>query len=899
MLPKNINFEELEEKWYTHWMDKDYFASIPDEREPYTIVIPPPNVTGVLHMGHMLNNTIQDVLIRKARMSGYNACWVPGTDHASIATEAKVVAKLKEEGINKYEIGREKFLEHAFEWKDKYGGIILDQLKKLGASCDWNRTRFTMEENLSKAVVKSFVQLHDKGYIYKGLRMTNWDPEAKTALSNEEVNHKEVNSKLYYVKYQVSDSEDFITIATTRPETILGDTAICVNPNDDRYKHLKGQKVIIPMVDRIVPIIFDDYVDMEFGTGALKVTPAHDENDYELGVKHHLDTIDILNDDGTMSELAQFYIGEDRFVVRKKIAKELEVLGILLKVEEIKNKVGYSERTGAVIEPRLTKQWFLKMEELAKPALENVMNDSIQFYPSKFKNLYKNWLDNIRDWCISRQLWWGQQIPAFYFGNGEDEFVVAETKEKAIEKIKEKYKFDLAAFELAYQRGNITKEEFDNAKENTKFLSLEPQDLKQDVDVVDTWFSSWLWPISVFDGFENKEEVDYYYPTTVLVTGWDIIFFWVARMIFAGYEFRNEKPFKSVYFTGMVRDKQRRKMSKSLGNSPDTMELIKKFGADGVRSGVLLCAAAGNDLLFDEKLCEQGRNFSNKIWNALRLIKGWELDQADTAKNEKVLLWMDSKLNQTIERVEKSYEDYRLSEALMTLYNFVWTDFCSWYLEFIKPDKGGSIDKVTFNKTIFFFKKIMKLLHPFMPFITEEVFSHIKDKEEKDIIISDYPQPTAYETTDIINGEHIKEVISAIRDIRNQHGVKMANSITVSIKTNNKLVYNGFDQILTKMCNLNGCSFVEDDVVNTSAVRVGKDQLFIDLGIEVDVASEKAKIQEEIHYLEGFLVAVNKKLSNERFVNNAPEMVVKKERQKQEDALQKIELLKASLENLN
>lgn len=864
MLPKNVNFSEIEEKWYKIWEEKKYFRSTPNEKEPYTIVIPPPNVTGVLHMGHMLNNTIQDILIRKARMQGYNACWVPGVDHASIATEAKVVAMLKEKGISKYDIGREEFLKHAFDWKDKYGGIILSQLKKLGASCDWERTRFTMEEKLSKAVIQSFIHLHEKGYLYRGFRMTNWDPEAKTALSNEEVNYKEVNSKLYYVQYAiVGKPNEFITIATTRPETIMGDTAICVHPEDPRYTHLKGAKAIVPIVNREVPIIFDDYIDIEFGTGALKVTPAHDENDYQLGIKHQLETIDVFNPDGTMSEAAQVYIGEDRFIVRKKIAKDLDVLGILSKVEDIKNKVGYSERTDAVVEPRLTYQWFLKMEELVKPALENVMNDNIQFFPPKFKNLYKNWLDNIKDWCISRQLWWGQQIPAWY--DDDNNCVIAETEEEAKQKYQDKY------------------------NKTAKLI--------QDNDVVDTWFSSWLWPISVFDGFENEEELNYYYPTTTLVTGWDIIFFWVARMIIAGYEFKGEMPFKNVYFTGMVRDKQRRKMSKSLGNSPDVLELIKTYGADGVRAGVMLSSAAGNDLLFDEKLCEQGRNFSNKIWNALRLTEGWVPTDEIPNEHQEVIKWFESKLSSTIEDLEKSFADFRLSEALMTLYNFIWDDFCSWYLEMIKPE-AGKINTEVYNQTILFLKDLMRLLHPFMPFISEEIYSYIKEKEDTEITVSEYPVAKKYAQESINKGEHIKSVITAFRDFRAAKGIKNKEALEAYFIPEKIENYTGFELLLKKMANLTSLQKTDKEIPDAFSLMVNKDTIFIIANLEIDTEAEKIKIEEEIKNLEGFMFSIDKKLSNESFVRNAPAQVVEKERQKYADAQQKILSLKSSLKNL-
>ncbi|MEZ5009154.1 MAG: valine--tRNA ligase [Chitinophagales bacterium] len=867
-LSKHFDHKKVEEKWYKHWMDKNYFHSEPNEKEPYTIVIPPPNVTGVLHMGHMLNNTIQDVLIRRARMQGYNACWVPGTDHASIATEAKVVAKLKEQGIKKSEITREEFLEHAFEWKEKYGGIILEQLKKLGASCDWERTRFTMEESLSKAVIKSFVHLHKKGLIYQGQRMTNWDPEAKTALSNEEVNYEEVDSNLYHIRYALVGKEnEFITNATTRPETILGDSAICVHPDDERYAHLKGAKAIVPLVNREIPIIFDEYVDIEFGTGALKVTPAHDENDYVLGQKHNLETIDILNADGTMSAAAQLYIGEDRFVVRKKIAKDLKVTGNLVQIEQIKNKVGFSERTKVAVEPRLTHQWYLKMEELSQPALENVMNDNIQFFPSRFKNLYKHWLENIRDWCISRQLWWGQQIPAYYLNDGS--VYVAESIEEALKQ----------------------------AQEATGNNQLQLSDLRQEEDVVDTWFSSWLWPISVFDGFEKKEEVDYYYPTNVLVTGWDIIFFWVARMIFAGYEFRNEMPFKHVYFTGMVRDLQGRKMSKQLGNSPDALKLIEDFGADGVRFGMLKSAPAGNDLLFDEKACEEGSKFSNKIWNALKLVKGWEVKPGYNEDNQIAFDWFDARLNETIEKMDASFKEYRLSEALMTLYSFVWDDFCSWLLEIIKPAYQQPIDEESLNKTLAYFETISKLLHPFMPFLTEEIF-HVLNGDEKDVIVSDYPEAKPYDEKLLKKGELIKTVVSALRDVRTKYQLKAKDPFKVFIQTTDEKSYEGVLPIVSKLAFLEDITLIKDEVDATVTLLVGTDKLFAQLEVEVDVEAETIKLTEEINRLKGFIKGIEKKLSNERFVSNAPEAVVALEKKKKADNEAKIKILEENLASL-
>mgnify|MGYP000850370885 FL=1 len=880
-LPKNPNHQEIEEKWYKHWLEKKYFKSVPDEREPYTIVIPPPNVTGVLHMGHMLNNTIQDILIRKARMQGKNACWVPGTDHASIATEAKVVNLLKEQGINKKDISREEFLKHAWEWKEKYGGIILKQLEKLGASCDWDRTRFTMEEDLSDAVIDVFIDLYNKGKIYRGVRMVNWDPKGLTAVSDEEVIHKEVNSKLFYVRYKIQDSDEYITIATTRPETILGDTAICVHPDDERYKHLKGKTAIVPLINRAIPIIFDDYIDIEFGTGALKVTPAHDINDYNLGIKHHLEVIDTLNPDGTLSEKAQLYVGEDRFAVRKKIVIELEEKGHLVKIEEIKNKVGYSERTDAVIEPRLSMQWFLKMEELSKPALENVMNDNIQLIPEKFKNTYRHWMENVHDWCISRQLWWGHRIPAWYDEKGN--YVVAKTEAEAIELFK-------STFNIQHSTFNITQEE----------------------DVLDTWFSSWLWPISVFDGFKNPngKDINYYYPTNDLVTAPEILFFWVARMIIAGYEYRQEKPFSNVYLTGIVRDKLGRKMSKSLGNSPDPLDLIAKYSADGVRTGMLFCSPAGNDLPFDEKLCEQGRNFSNKIWNALRLVKGWEVDDntnpIDTSQNP-IFVWFENKLELLKENLEKSYSSYRLSEALIDLYKFIWDDFCSWYLEFVKPPFGEKIDAVSYQKTIQYFEELMKLLHPFMPFISEEIYHYLseseserKDKHErnKDIIIATYPKVGTYQNNIIQEGEKLKEIISTIRDVRNKNGLSPKIVLRVYVQANDKNLYEKFGTLIQKIANIHPIEYTKQEVENTVAQLIQTDKIFIETGIQIDAESEKKKIMQEIEYYTGFIASVEKKLSNEKFVANAKPEIIDNERKKLADGQSKLQSLQESLNKL-
>jgi valyl-tRNA synthetase len=868
-LPKNLDHQQIETKWYHHWLEKKYFKSVPDDREPYTIVIPPPNVTGVLHMGHMLNNTIQDILIRKARMQGKNACWVPGTDHASIATEAKVVNLLKEQGIQKKDISREQFLKHAWEWKEKYGGIILKQLEKLGASCDWDRTRFTMEDDLSDSVIEVFIDLHKKGKIYRGVRMVNWDPRGLTAVSDEEVIHKEVNSKLFYVRYKIDGTNDeYITIATTRPETILGDTAICVHPNDERYTHLKGKSAIVPLINRVVPIIFDEYIDIEFGTGALKVTPAHDINDYNLGIKHQLEIIDTLNDDGTLSEKAQLYIGEDRFAVRKKIAIDLEENGNLVKIEEIKNKVGYSERTDAVIEPKLSMQWFLKMDEMAKPALENVLNNNIQLIPEKFKNTYKHWMENVHDWCISRQLWWGHRIPAWYDEKGN--VVVAKTLEAA---------------EKIYAE---------------KFPNLKHESLKQDEDVLDTWFSSWLWPIAVFDGFKhpNGKDIQYYYPTNDLVTAPEILFFWVARMIMAGYEYKNEKPFSNVYLTGIVRDKQGRKMSKSLGNSPDPLDLIEKYSADGVRTGMLFCSPAGNDLPFDEKLCEQGRNFSNKIWNALRLVKGWEIESQDENSQHSTLhtqhpvfIWFENKLEQLKENLEKSYSTYRLSEALIDLYKFIWDDFCSWYLEFIKPPYGEKIDAVSYQKTVQYFEELMKLLHPFMPFITEEIFHYLNENNKSDIIVSNYPLIGNYDLKIIQEGEKLKEIISAIRDVRNKNGLSPKVTLTVFIQTKDKSIYEMFGAIILKIANIHPIQFTEIDIEGAVTQLIQTDKIYIETGIKINSEAEKNKIQEEMNYYKGFITSIEKKLSNEKFVANAQASVVENERKKLADGQSKLQSL--------
>lgn len=869
-LPKTYAPAETESKWYQHWLEQGFFNSTPDDREPYSIVIPPPNVTGVLHMGHMLNNTIQDALIRRARMTGKNACWVPGTDHASIATEAKVVKKLAEEGIKKEDIGREKFLEHAYEWKEKYGGIILEQLKKLGASCDWDRTRFTMEPKLNEAVKDVFIDLYNKGLIYRGARMVNWDPEGLTAVSDEEVIYTEENSKLYHVKYKVVDSEEYLTIATTRPETILADTGVCVHPEDDRYKHLHGKKVIIPLVDREVPVIADEYVDMEFGTGCLKVTPAHDENDYNLGLKHQLEVIDIIDDRGRLNEAATRYIGEDRFVARKSVSKDLNELGQLVKIEDIQNKVSRSERTHAIIEPKLSTQWFVRMEELAKPALDAVLSGEIKFHPKKFENVYRHWLENVKDWCISRQLWWGQQIPAWYAPNGQ--FAVANNAEEALELLKK-------------DQANLT-------------LS----DLIRDEDVVDTWFSSWLWPISVFDGFEDPSNRDYnyYYPTSTLVTGHDIIFFWVARMIMAGLEFKDNIPFKDVYFTGMVRDKQRRKMSKSLGNSPDALELIDRFGADGVRVGLLLSSPAGGDLLFDESLCEQGRNFANKIWNALRLVKSWEVNnEAEQRTHSKIAIeWFEAKLAEATTEIDSQFQDFRLSEALMTTYRLIWDSYCSWYLEIVKPAYQQPIDAATLEATKNFFERLMALLHPFMPFLTEEVWHSLSHRKAEDCItVSEWPEESSFNDELIKEFELASQVVSEIRTFRKKQNIAQKNALSLSVKLNEE-VNEGLNNMISKLCNLETIENVSNKPDGCYSFMVKSNEYFIPLEGNVDLEAERQKIEEELKYTKGFLNSVMKKLSNERFVNNAPEAVVANEKKKQADAEGKIKVLEERLASL-
>jgi valyl-tRNA synthetase len=864
-----------ETKWYDYWMAHKLFSSKVDHsKEPYTIVIPPPNVTGVLHMGHMLNNTIQDVLIRRARMQGKNACWVPGTDHASIATETKVVNMLKDQGIDKKSLTREEFLAHAWEWKEKYGGIILEQLKKIGASCDWDRTAFTMDPGLSKAVIDVFVDLYQKGKIYRGIRMVNWDPQGKTALSDDEVITKEIQSKLYYIKYKIEGSEDqFLTIATTRPETIMADSAICVNPNDPRFTDLKGKRAIIPLINRSVPIIEDEYVDMEFGTGCLKVTPAHDINDYELGIKHKLEVIDILNDDGTLNEKAQILVGEDRFVARKMIAKRLKEAEQLEKVEEYKSNVGHSERTDAVIEPKLSLQWFLKMEDITKPALTSVMEDAIQLYPPKFKNMYRSWMENVRDWCISRQLWWGHQIPAYYLPNGE--YVVAKSKEEALVLANEKFG-----------------------------MSYSASDLTQDEDVLDTWFSSWLWPISVFDtevfstGKQN-EELNYYYPTNDLVTAPEILFFWVARMIIAGYEYTGEKPFKNVYLTGIVRDKQGRKMSKSLGNSPDPLDLITQYGADGVRTGMLFSSPAGNDLPYDDKLVEQGRNFANKIWNAFRLVQGWEIDpNLAGSVNESSIAWFESRFNQALVEINADFDKFRISDALMITYKLIWGDFCAWYLEMIKPEYQHPIDQATYDRTIGLFEDILRILHPFMPFISEEIWHLIKERSvEESLILASWPEEKKFDTKIIEEASQVFEVVSQVRNFRASKGMSPKDSLDLTINAKNEALYTRFESVLTKLANLSSFSF-GTAVENAMSFVVKADECFIPAGDLVNLEEEKENLRKELEYTRGFLNSVMKKLSNERFVAGAPPQVIEMERKKQTDAEAKMKTLEDSLAKL-
>ncbi|WP_195406009.1 valine--tRNA ligase [Bacteroides congonensis] len=871
-LASKYNPADVEGKWYQYWLDNHLFSSKPDGREPYTIVIPPPNVTGVLHMGHMLNNTIQDILVRRARMEGKNACWVPGTDHASIATEAKVVNKLAAQGIKKTDLTRDEFLKHAWDWTDEHGGIILKQLRKLGASCDWDRTAFTMDEKRSESVLKVFVDLFNKGLIYRGVRMVNWDPKALTALSDEEVIYKEEHGKLYYLRYKVEgDAEGrYAVVATTRPETIMGDTAMCINPNDPKNAWLKGKKVIVPLVNRAIPVIEDDYVDIEFGTGCLKVTPAHDVNDYMLGEKYNLPSIDIFNDNGTLSEAAGMYIGMDRFDVRKQIEKDLETAGLLEKTEDYTNKVGYSERTNVVIEPKLSMQWFLKMQHFADMALPPVMNDDLKFYPAKYKNTYRHWMENIKDWCISRQLWWGHRIPAYFLPEGG--YVVAVTPEEALEK----------------------------AKEKTGNAALTMDDLRQDEDCLDTWFSSWLWPISLFDGINNpgNEEIKYYYPTSDLVTGPDIIFFWVARMIMAGYEYEGQMPFKNVYFTGIVRDKQGRKMSKSLGNSPDPLELIEKYGADGVRMGMMLSAPAGNDILFDDALCEQGRNFCNKIWNAFRLIKGWTVDDSLQATEAARLAthWFESKQNEVAAEVADLFKKYRLSEALMAVYKLFWDEFSSWYLEMIKPAYGQGIDRATYNATLCYLDNLLHLLHPFMPFITEELWQQMYERnaeEGESLMVSALNMDTYVDTNDVAQFEVVKDIISNIRSIRLQKNIAQKEALELQVLGENPVA--AFNAVVRKMCNLSSIEVVENKAEGAASFMVGTTEFAVPLGNMIDVEAEIARMEAELKHKEGFLQGVLKKLSNEKFVNNAPAAVLEMERKKQADAESIIKSLKESI----
>ena len=905
-IPKIYDPSQTEDKWYSFWMKKGFFRSIPDEREPYTIVIPPPNVTGVLHMGHMMNNTIQDVLIRRARMLGKNACWVPGTDHASIATEAKVVAMLKEKGINKKDISREDFLKYAWEWKEKYGDIILEQLKKLGASCDWDRTRFTMEEDLSDAVISVFIDLHNKGFIYRGVRMVNWDPQGKTALSNEEVIYKEINSRLIYIRYPIVEAslasllrdnqsswtidengwttemngkkfngKDFISIATVRPETILGDTGVCVHPDDERYKNLKGKFAVIPMVNRPVPVIFDNYIEMEFGTGALKVTPAHDINDYNLGVKYGLEVIDTISDDGTMSKAARFYIGEDRFIVRRKIIKDLEASGNIVKIEDYKNKVGYSERTDAVIEPKLSMQWFLKMDTISKPALDNVLNGNIKLIPEKFINTYRHWMENVHDWCISRQLWWGQRIPAWYDPQGR--YVVAKTSTEA-----------LVLFRKLFTDINFSE-----------------KDLKQEEDVLDTWFSSWLWPISVFDGFKDpgNKDIKYYYPTNDLITAPEILFFWVARMIIAGYEYMNEKPFSNVYLTGIVRDKLGRKMSKSLGNSPDPIELIKKYSADGVRVGMLLASPAGNDLPFDESLCEQGRNFANKIWNAFRLIKGWNIHNEKQSESDRIAIdWFHSRFNEQLEIINDHYSKFRMSDALMASYKLIWDDFCAWYLEMIKPEfiegNPSPISKKTLETTISFFENILKVIHPWMPFISEELWHLLKDRTpEECLIVEKWPLISEYDRKLLSGFTIASEIIQQLRNIRKQKNISPKESLKLFIRTE-KTFDQSFRDIIIRLANLSHFSSTDQKPENALSFLIRQFEFYLPVSEAIDTDAEKERLKKELEYNKGFLNSVQSKLANERFVSNAKPEVIENEKKKQADAEAKIKAIEEQLQGM-
>ncbi len=871
-ISKTYQPNAIEAHWYSTWKNKGYFYSKPNpEKEPYAIVIPPPNVTGVLHMGHMLNNTIQDVLIRRARKQGYETCWVPGTDHASIATEAKVVAMLREKGLEKRDIGREEYLKHAWEWNNKYGGIILKQLEKLGCSLDWNRTRFTMEPDLYKAVIEVFVDLYEKGKIYRGLRMVNWDPVGQTALSDDEVIYKDVNSKLYYVDYKIAGGDASLTVATTRPETILGDTAICIHPEDERFKHLHGKKAIVPVVEREVPIILDEYVSMEFGTGCLKITPAHDENDYEIGKRHDLEIIDILNPDGTLSEAAQFFVGEDRFKARDLMEEKLKVAGCLQKVEDYANSVGFSERTDAIIEPRLSKQWFLAMKEISDPAYKKVMDDTIRLIPEKFKNTYRHWMENVRDWCISRQLWWGHQIPAWYTKDGKT--FVAKNQDEALEK----------------------------ARKETGDSSLQLSDFQQDEDVLDTWFSSWLWPISVFNGFKdpNNEDINYYYPTNVLVTAPEILFFWVARMIISGYEYRGDKPFSDVYLTGIVRDKQRRKMSKSLGNSPEPLELIEQYGADGVRVGMLLSSPAGNDLLYDEKLVEQGRNFCNKIWNAFRLINGWEIEKDLEFEHKTACAWMEARINESLLQVEDHFSKYRISDALMTLYKLTWDDFCGSYLEMIKPPKGRGIDPETLGKTKAHFKRILGMLHPFVPFITEELWKSLRDEnDEEHIITQEWPKSEDPDEVLLKEGEQILKAIRSVRSFRREKNIPNSEKLQLHINSKNKRSYMDFSEYLIKLLGLSGIDF-DPGPKGSIKILVGTDEVFILYEGKRDMESERSRIKKELDHLSNFSASIERKLSNEKFVSNAPEKVVELEKKKFEDSMIKIKALEEQLEHLS
>jgi valyl-tRNA synthetase len=872
----NYVSSEIEQKWYSYWLKNKYFSSKPDHREPYTIVIPPPNITGVLHMGHMLNNTIQDILIRRARLQGKNACWVPGTDHASIATEAKVVNSLKKRGINKQDLDRESFLKHAWEWKDNYGGIILDQLKKLGCSCDWDRTKFTMDEGMSKSVISTFIDLHNKGLIYKGYRMVNWDPEAKTTLSDEEVNYVERKDNLYYIKYKVENEDSYITIATTRPETILGDSAICVNPNDKRFHKLKGKKIIVPLCNRSIPVIEDDYVDIDFGTGCLKVTPAHDLNDKLIGDRHNLEVIDILNDDATLNRHGLEFEGKDRFVARKEIIDKLTKQGLVDKIELISHNVGISERTNAVIEPKFSDQWFLKMEELVKPAIKSVLKDKeIKLFPNKFKNTYKHWLENIRDWNISRQLYWGQQIPAFYYGKGKNDYVVATNIKDALS--------------IAIE------------KTNNKNLKL--SDLKQESDVLDTWFSSWLWPISVFDGINNpdNDEINYYYPTNDLVTGPDILFFWVARMIIAGYEFKNIKPFSNIYLTGLVRDKQRRKMSKSLGNSPDALKLIKDYGADSVRVGLLLSASAGNDLMFDESLCKQGKSFSNKIWNSYKLINGWSVENIEQPESSKISIqWYENKFQSVLVEIEDHFNKYRLNDALMCVYKLIWDDFCSWLLELIKPEYQHPIDKLTFDSIINIFENNLTVLHPFMPFISEEIWQNISNRSVNEaLIVSAWPKVESINRKMIKDFDFTSQVISSIRTIRKEKNISFKNSIELHV-LNNENKSSNLDSLIIKLCNISKLVYTKIEVENSISFRVKSNNYYVPVdNNNINTEEEIVKLKTELQYIEGFLNSVRKKLSNSRFVENAPNKVIQIEKDKEQDALSKIKAIKDSLSSLD